>query len=470
MMPKATRRKWVISLLPLLAAAIFMQTRIDPLVPQFHSGENQNAIFNLSAEFILGPLLGLRQAVAGLLWVRADEFFDNGDYDAILPIIRMVTWLDPHNVDVYITGAWHMSYNFTDSQERSDRRYIPAAQKLLEEGVENNPNIYDIKFELGWENYDKIKNYKIAEYWFKRAWASEDPNDADKKPPQYVLHMLAHAQEHEAKITDCIATWRYALARSLVLCKQKPKDFSRTNMRDTEIHNLRLTLERRFSRYVHMVNFKVDKWATKSVNPVTGAPIPDFAYINPKTGKPNPPAITPPWNCGFDAHLAFPEPKVMEVSGFFNVGDGARVDVLLCDDNFTLPVLKHFSFNINYRQTIMMDSIAVIHEQFDRRIDMSKDPKMYSFSRPYYIVRLTFNPRRTFPYLQDRFGWSGEGLIDKHYLYINPYQPHKPVQTIEKVFYISRAQVMGLQPITNANVLPNDSPLVKKVNTLWMPY
>ena len=34
-----------------------------------------------------------------------------------------------------VTGAWHLSYNFTDSSERSDRRYIPPAMQFLREGI-----------------------------------------------------------------------------------------------------------------------------------------------------------------------------------------------------------------------------------------------------------------------------------------------------------------------------------------------
>ena len=69
-----------------------------------------------------------------MLWVRTDEFFHNGDYEAIMPMIRLITWLDPHQIDVYETGAWHMDYNFTDSQERADKRYIPLSIALINEG------------------------------------------------------------------------------------------------------------------------------------------------------------------------------------------------------------------------------------------------------------------------------------------------------------------------------------------------
>src|SRR5918911_107679 len=113
-MKSSTRSGLIAATVLLFVAVIFTQAKLDPRVRDMHKGEKSNFI-GLSNEFILGPMLGLQQAVAGVLWVRADEFFHEGDYDAILPMVRMVTWLDPHFVDVYITGAWHLSYNFTDS-------------------------------------------------------------------------------------------------------------------------------------------------------------------------------------------------------------------------------------------------------------------------------------------------------------------------------------------------------------------
>jgi hypothetical protein len=82
---------------------------------------------------------GFRQVISGLLWVRADSFFHQGNYDAILPLIRIITWLDPNFLDVYSTGAWHIMYNFTDEQQRSDRRYIPLGLALLDEGLPATP-------------------------------------------------------------------------------------------------------------------------------------------------------------------------------------------------------------------------------------------------------------------------------------------------------------------------------------------
>src|ERR1051325_8209788 len=121
--PQGVQRRYIpmlaLSAVLLGIAAIF-QSMIDPDAKKIHGQENLPGVSSgLNNEFMLLPLLGFREAAAGLLWVRCDEFFHRGDYDAILPLVRIITLLHPHAENVYVTGAWHLSYNFTDSNERS---------------------------------------------------------------------------------------------------------------------------------------------------------------------------------------------------------------------------------------------------------------------------------------------------------------------------------------------------------------
>ena len=66
-------------------------------------------------------------------------------------------------------------------------------------------------------------------------------------------------------------------------------------------------------------------------------------------------------------------------------------------------------------QTILIDSISIRKSTFSREMDMSRDPKMYSFSNKdgLYKIVLTFNARTTSPHIQDFSGWSGEGLTER---------------------------------------------------------
>src|SRR5450432_4284873 len=129
----------------------------------------------IAPDQMLFVLAGFRELIAGILWVRADAFFDSGNYDAILPIIRLVTLLDPNEIDVYATGMWHIGYNFTDEEQRSDRRYIPSALALGKEGARNNPDTYELFFETGWMWYHKVQDdFPKAVDWFEQAQQHDD--------------------------------------------------------------------------------------------------------------------------------------------------------------------------------------------------------------------------------------------------------------------------------------------------------
>jgi hypothetical protein len=471
-MTQSTRSMLMGVVVVLFVGVIFTQMKLDPGIRDIHKGE-KTALQGLSNEFILGPMLGLQEAVAGALWVRADEFFHEGDYDAILPIVRMVTWLDPHQLDVYITGAWHLAYNFTDSNERSDRRYIPAAQKLLEEGDRNNNRVYDIAFELGWQNIDKIKNYERAEDWFRQARerkSASEHGEAAKDAPMFVWHMLAHSLERQGRVEEACNIWRECLAKSDKELKGKPDDFTVKSTHDAEMHNLKLDLERNYSRTVHEVDFNLDAKRTRSVNMQTGEPEPKDAYIatdakvdGVPVGTPRLPAISRPWNAGFETTkdgrtmFSFTAPKVLEVKGQVNLGDGARITIKLQDDNYRDKAQQSFTFDIDQSQTIMLDQHSVRGALWGRKIDMSKDPKMYSFSRPYYYLIFEFNPRGTSPFIQDKIGWNGEGMTDSKYLWAEkPARGNlKETRLLRKVYKLSRAQIMATEPVTEASVISN---------------
>ena len=120
----------LISLLAILfiAQAVFQSVLVFPRwAKDYAPKKTVQGQEGISPDQLLFALIGFRELVAGILWVRADSFFDTGNYDAILPIVRVVTILDPHQLDVYATGMWHIGYNFTDEEQRSDRRYVPSA-------------------------------------------------------------------------------------------------------------------------------------------------------------------------------------------------------------------------------------------------------------------------------------------------------------------------------------------------------
>jgi tetratricopeptide (TPR) repeat protein len=475
----------------LLLLAAFMQTRIDPQRLEYKKNENIEtssiAMGGLNNEFLLLPLLGFREAAAGLLWVRCDEFFHSGDYDAILPLVRLITWLDPHADNVYVTGAWHLDYNYTDASERSDRRYIAPALSLLDEGITNNPNIPDIKFEKGWQCYDKVKDFATAEESFWKAikgpkndYKTVGVKDQDNEgyypyaAPLKDVHMLAHTLEKRGRLADAIEVWDMALKRSNDVLRKKPDDFAGRSMHDAEVHNRKEAQDRFFDRY---------SYQNHTANNPTKYPA-VYAVANTNGGK------IGPFDVALQGAIDVPRPHVFKVSGRVNLADGGRIDVRITDWNYkdrvAAPDLRALE-PPDLAQTILIDSISIRKSKFSREMDMSKDPKMYSFSNKekLYKIVLTFNSRTTSPHIQDYSGWSGEGLTDAkkdHVLYDTderqlantmiegqggtgpvwdgktvPFKNYgQPPRIIRLTYKITAEQAMGNKPITNADIVPND--------------
>lgn len=416
---------------PLLAIALLLfipiallQTKIDPLRHQYEPGGKNTgrAVSQLPIEFALGAATGFREAVAGLLWVRTDEFFHNGDYEAITPMIRIVTWLDPHQIDVYETGAWHMDYNFTDSSQRSDRRYIPLSLALLNEGIANNPTIPDMRSDLGFTHYfRKIGDFAKAAQTFAAGQAmTQDlwnqslahPNDGELHTEALdgrtsvigLGHGLAHALEAQGRIPEALAQWQYCVA--------------------THQDNVARGIGKQFNEQGTLQN------AQKQL------------YEMQQRLKWRAQDTTPPIDAGFSAQVERVAPKVFVVRGTMNIigntdtrpgfletgqatwgpVDGCRVEVRVQDLGYKTPQISSFSLsslNLNQSLTIMQDAVSVRGGKFERKIDMSQDPAMYSFTAPRYEVTFWFNPGNPNdcpPNAQDRIGWRGEGMTDKHFL------------------------------------------------------
>ncbi len=394
-MRRARGKLWVILAL-LFVVQAGLQWRILPLWSKNYAPK-QAAPVGLSPEQLLVAFAGFREFLAGMLWVRADGFFHSGNYDAILPMLRLVTWLDPHNIDVYTTGAWHMGYNFTDEAQRSDRRYIPLALKFLDEGIENNPNVWDLYFEMGWMYFHKIQDPVSAVPWLKKANEFPDMIPARR-------HTLAHALFKAGRFDESIDVWSQLLVDA---SKTRHQDWESHTLYDVRLRNLEDSILDVVRRY---------------------GPEPE---------------TQPPLDMQFDATVKVVRPKVILVEGRLAIPTiGARVTVILRDRgktiNYSPKALKTFTFEVDKDFTHMQDSIAVREMKFRREIDMSKDPKMYPFKAPEYEVEFIFDPRYASPQIQDRIGTDGVGMTDSRYL--DPSDPS--ARMLRKVVTLTREEIL----------------------------
>jgi hypothetical protein len=375
-----------------LGQAAIQRTAVFPFWQKHYSPQQAGIVEGLSPDQLLAALAGFREMIAGILWVRADSFFDNGNYDAILPIIRLVTWLDPRQIDVYATGMWHIGYNFTDEQQRSDRRYIPSALALGREGARRNPDTYEMFFETGWMWYHKIDDDPDqAVDWFRKAQERPDMIAARK-------NLLVNALERAGRVDDALDA-NFVLLRAAEKRLAESDAFGNRQNRDTIENKLDTQLVRMAQR---------GWFASKEGRLAQGA------YD-----------VNPPFDVGFSARVSVIQPRVLRVEGTWNVTPvGTRIRVILRDMNFpgAVPAGMDWDGQADVQldpprdSTFMQDSLFVRNRRFNREIDMSKDPTMYPFNQEEYLVEFYYNPRSAPPHIQDKFGWNGEGMTDSNFL------------------------------------------------------
>lgn len=405
-MKRSTRALLVLVLIALIPVIVKLQAMIDPERQKFQPGERGvktvmtqvgNNPVVLPSQFVAGTMIGFREVVAGLLWIRVNDFFHSGQYEPIVPLTRMITWMDPHQIDVYCTGAWHLAYNFVDSSQRADRRYLAPAIKFLEEGIQNNPGVWDPEFDLGFVLYNmKAQRFDEGLYWIKRA-ASE------KNVPNYIHRQVAHAYEKAGRIDDAIRQWQWCVSEAKKALKKDPNDWRARLHLDISKRNLDTMVMRKVMRA--------------------------------DLGK-------HPTEVGFEAKFTRLGPRKFRISGKANLPDFARIGVTLMDADYKEPNLKDFDWNVDPNVTAMVEiglhGIMVENGKFEREYDLSKDPKQYPFKKGRYVLTLTFNPRSATDTVQDKTGWHGEGITDRKYLDTSV----PGLRTIKKVIILKREDII----------------------------
>ncbi len=391
---KINRKALLGSALGLLVVSGALNSQvIYPIWRKNYATDQISAAGGLSPDQLLVALAGFREMIAGILWVRADSFFDSGNYDAILPIIRLVTLLDPKQIDVYATGMWHIGYNFTDEESRSDRRYLPTALALGAEGSRQNKETYELFFETGWLWYHKIDdNYSKAIQWWEEAQKRTDILPARQ-------NILGMAYQRNGDVQRGLDHYYAQLDRANEKFEAQ-KDFGTRQQRDTLENNIDTMIVRMAQRGV----------------------------LGKQEGMSNqgiPYDTQPPFDVGFSAEISVIQPRVLRVRATWNVRPvGTRIRMILRDEDYPNAVPGGMEWDATNDvaldpprdRTFLQDQLFVRNQRVERRIDMSRDPTMYPFTKDNYVVEFFYNPRSAPPHIQDKFGWNGEGMTDENFL------------------------------------------------------
>jgi len=140
----------------------------------------------------IAKIQNILAAAADKLWEHSDEFFHEGYYKRSIAVLRLITEIDPTDVQAYAVASWLL-----DSSG-----YEKEGIALLELGLARNPSRYDLYAELG-DRYDHMEDYaKAAEYYEKALEFFQCP--------VIYLHSLAHAYEKSGQLEKSLNIWQRA--------------------------------------------------------------------------------------------------------------------------------------------------------------------------------------------------------------------------------------------------------------------
>lgn len=152
--------------------------------------------------FVIG---GFRGIAVDIIWIKIDDKWHHGKWFEIIPLLRAATWLQPHFLEAWELGAWHMAYNlYVYAKGMPDReKYIEEGIRFLKEGLAKNRNVYDLRFNLGWIYYHKLKDYDKGIRYFRGA--------IRYKHPSYIDRLIAHGYRKKGDIEAEYIEWQRCL-------------------------------------------------------------------------------------------------------------------------------------------------------------------------------------------------------------------------------------------------------------------
>lgn len=391
-----------VAVLALWIASMFVQTELDKTRKYYNptAANPKSFVQGLRDNMFGASMLGFREVAAGMLWVKADELFHEGKYTELVPYFSLVTFMDPHQIDVYSTGAWHLLYNFQDS------RMVTQGLAFLEQGVKNNPSIWDLYFQMGWNNFDwPVESYEAAYPWLKQA-ATKKGTDGSPAP-RFVDHLVGHALSRQGRVQESLDQWQRCIdyAEAELVKAQKEKD---TNMerywqqeRDISRNNFQLVLVRSVAR-----------------GDIGKNPLPLSMDVNVKRIAPRTLRLTGKIN------------NLPVLRDMYGEIVNARVEVRLEDKNYNQLLEQHkddlawIPENLTRFRSIynIVDPDGTITNGRDKYVDIDlvKDPAdlgrtsdmVYPLKSDEFDVVVRFDPRvrRQPEAVQATLGWVGEGL------------------------------------------------------------
>ncbi len=200
---RAHRLRHAVVIAILLAAIATSQILVDAYRPAVN--DEADIPFSMAAVVVRSFAGQIRGLLADFLWLRVDEYQHRrrivggdllrADDEALMPLVRLITWLNPHFTDAYALGGQWLAFHFTRPRE---------SMEFYEEGIRNNPRDFTLLNGAAWVYWRFQKDYgKAAARARQAAVAAEDDLERFQ-----ALWLVAHVLDSSGDRAGAIRTWR----------------------------------------------------------------------------------------------------------------------------------------------------------------------------------------------------------------------------------------------------------------------
>lgn len=267
------RRSFILFfLLPLILASIFyIQQKID--LKKGESKQLERFMFLPKGEYLKSASLGYDQLVADIIWLRAiqvigEKKISEEGYAWIYHALDVVTTLDPKFDYAYQVGGIVLS---------ALGKKIDMSNALLEKGLRENPDIWQIPFYLGFNHFFYMDDYKKAADYM--AIASRTPGR-----PFYIPQLAATLYVQKGNLEVALELLARAYQET---SDERIKKEIENKAKDVIVERDILFLEGGVARYIerykkYPVSLE-DLVAGQIINMIPKEPFGGYYYIDKKT-------------------------------------------------------------------------------------------------------------------------------------------------------------------------------------------
>ena len=149
--------------------------------PELNLREMENA---LGQGLVVGVLGGFRTILADFLWIRLHGIWESREREKLLPLIRLVTTMDPRPEYFWVNGARMVAYDVPNWRIREEGGYEAVSERrqatidreqarrafaLLDEALELHPRSVRLHLEKAQIYLNRLDAVERAAEWFLKA-------------------------------------------------------------------------------------------------------------------------------------------------------------------------------------------------------------------------------------------------------------------------------------------------------------